>query len=261
MLQPKVIFIILYLLFPKLAQCSVYVGCYDDADDTPLLNDLSSIDLPNPFVDPLQSNELCAEFCQTHQFIYSGTHDGKFCYCGNTIPPRSSKVPEYKCYIPCVGNEEDVCGGNEFTSVYAVGSNHPDSSPLLGHSPKTDETIDEPELKTQFSSNHLNNTSTWTSKPSGFNGSVSNGVGGVPPGSGSFIDNTGLMAAVFTLAGVVLIGSAILAFILYHRKKHTLEPEYPCSVSSDSWEHRRSSISLRDHVDYTRKLRVTNPDC
>ncbi|ORY07975.1 hypothetical protein K493DRAFT_403537 [Basidiobolus meristosporus CBS 931.73] len=260
MLQFKAPLIILYILYPKLTQGSVYVGCYEDADDVPLLNDLSATDLPNPFVDLSQSNELCADFCQVHQFVYSGTHDGKFCYCSNTIPPRTNKAFEYRCQTPCVGSEEEVCGGSEFTSVYAVGSNHPDT----GHTPqntiKTNELTEEAEVRNQLSSSRLN-ASTWASRPEGGNGPISNNIGGIPASAGSLIDNTGLMAAVFTLAGVVFIGSAILAFILYNRKRLTLEPEYPCSVSSETWEHRRSSISLVDHVDYTMKLRVTNPDC
>jgi cell wall integrity and stress response component len=44
------------------------------------------------------------------------------CWCGNLLPPASSKVDDSSCNDPCAGYDVDMCGGVGFFSVYLSGT-------------------------------------------------------------------------------------------------------------------------------------------
>lgn len=43
------------------------------------------------------------------------------CFCAESYPPRSSMLPEDRCYLACPGYDRLACGGTEAYTVYNVG--------------------------------------------------------------------------------------------------------------------------------------------
>jgi predicted lipoprotein with Yx(FWY)xxD motif len=48
-----------------------------------------------------------------------------FCYCGAAVDPAAQAVPASNCDVPCPGNSSQTCGGNGFSSLYAMQCNGP----------------------------------------------------------------------------------------------------------------------------------------
>ncbi|KAK9719012.1 Xylosyltransferase 2 [Basidiobolus ranarum] len=252
--QPKVTrtVAILALSLPHImARAVSSIGCYSDSGSSPILNGIPSQNLSPPFFDPTQIFFSCQQFCGKHQFPYIGIQEGKMCTCGNTPPNKSVKVGEGNCDIICQDNGKENCGGYGYTSIFTSNAEQASTTETTPNSWENPTIVSNPSPTPTMSSSQRSPHST-----------TPNGSLNVAPMPATFIDNTGVMAAVFTLAGVVLLGCGILGFVLYQQRQQTTEYDLTSDEglqTSYLWQ-RRSSLSLRDDVDYTKKLRVTNPD-
>ncbi|KAJ5337488.1 hypothetical protein MYU51_019597 [Penicillium brevicompactum] len=87
-----------------------YIGCYS-----------SRTGLNNKTSYTFQSYGWCLDRCiKTNAATFALT-GGSDCLCGTELPPLSAKVAEGECNLPCWGFTSDMCGGNEFYSVYKTG--------------------------------------------------------------------------------------------------------------------------------------------
>ncbi|KAK9765443.1 hypothetical protein K7432_006226 [Basidiobolus ranarum] len=224
------------------------IGCYSDSGNMPILNGIHLQNLNPPSFEPAQIYISCQQFCGKYQFSYFGIQERKICTCGNNLPSKGGKAGEGNCDMICQDNGKESCGGYDYTSVYMQSIEQVGAVDVAIASSGNSTLVSNPSPASVSSPHKL-------SPPAGSN---SVPVTSMPA---TFIDNTGLMAAVFTLAGVVLLGCGILGFVLYQRRKAT-EYDLTCDESLQTsylWQ-RRSSLSLRDDMDYTKKLRVINPD-
>ncbi|ORY04722.1 hypothetical protein K493DRAFT_296845 [Basidiobolus meristosporus CBS 931.73] len=231
-----------------MAKSTSSMGCYGDSGHSPILSGIQSQNLNQPSFDSSHAYFSCQQFCGKYQFSYFGINEGKTCTCGNNLPSKVAKSSEVNCELPCQDNGKENCGGYGYTSIFVVNPEQIGSTEISSNASV-------PDLGGQ------NPTSAITSPPKTppLNGSNSVTVTTIPT---AFIDNTGLMAAVFTLAGVVLIGCGVLGCVLYQRKRRITSYDLTSDESLQTtylWQ-RRSSLSLRDDMDYTKKLRITNPD-
>ena len=51
--------------------------------------------------------------------------DAAYCYCGLAVDPASRVAPASSCNVPCPGNASQACGGQGFSSVYALDCDGP----------------------------------------------------------------------------------------------------------------------------------------
>eukprot|EP00904_Undaria_pinnatifida_P003700 jgi/Undpi1/13330/HiC_scaffold_8.g02989.m1 len=92
-----------------------YVGCFMD-DDTGVTRYVGDDHTSDPELTPLS----CASFCAGYK--YMGLQFSQECFCGNTyFSAEVDAVPSDACYMPCSGDEGEICGGPWANSVYIVG--------------------------------------------------------------------------------------------------------------------------------------------
>jgi len=94
-----------------------YSGCYSSSDG-----------LTEGQTYLYQSTSYCQQNICTGQQSVMGLTNGNDCYCGNSLPPASSKVDDSKCNVGCAGFGQVKCGGKGFFSVYTTGNGEVDSS-------------------------------------------------------------------------------------------------------------------------------------
>tara|TARA_B100001063_G_scaffold247249_2_gene291652 strand:- start:1015 stop:2181 length:1167 start_codon:yes stop_codon:yes gene_type:complete len=91
-----------------------YKGCYIDDGNRAL---------------PLQvtinklTPSLCAQECGSRNYDYFGVQDGFACFCGGSDYAKlgqSSDGTYDGCYMPCTGDDKQVCGGYWRNSVYSI---------------------------------------------------------------------------------------------------------------------------------------------
>ncbi|CAN0146091.1 unnamed protein product, partial [Hapterophycus canaliculatus] len=67
------------------------------------------------------SLQLCQSTCAGEGALYFGVYDGKFCSCGDSQTFLSSGDKSAgTCDVVCAGDADEVCGGTESYSLYAV---------------------------------------------------------------------------------------------------------------------------------------------
>ncbi|XP_077991168.1 uncharacterized protein LOC144445478 [Glandiceps talaboti] len=62
----------------------------------------------------------CIHFCQYPSFTYAGLVNGNECHCltASSQFSRNDVMTNMNCYLPCAGNENQVCGGRRHIGVY-----------------------------------------------------------------------------------------------------------------------------------------------
>ncbi|CEL09042.1 hypothetical protein ASPCAL12185 [Aspergillus calidoustus] len=88
-------------------------GCFSDAGD---------MRTPGPW--RYMSVSYCNDSCRRLGWDFAGSQ-GKFCWCGDSLPSIDSVVPDDECDEPCPGYAKDICGGKHRWSVWAIGSDEP----------------------------------------------------------------------------------------------------------------------------------------
>ncbi|GJJ13871.1 hypothetical protein Clacol_008128 [Clathrus columnatus] len=71
------------------------------------------------------TQELCTEFCDSGDWIFSGVEFGQECYCGNVTLNGGANVTFSDCNIACVGNAEETCGGSSRLDFFWNGKQPP----------------------------------------------------------------------------------------------------------------------------------------
>ncbi|MCJ1409529.1 hypothetical protein MMC19_003610 [Ptychographa xylographoides] len=61
--------------------------------------------------------ELCTASCKSNGFRYAGLEYYFQCFCGDSIYGASADPSN--CNLACTGDSTEVCGGNDFVSIYA----------------------------------------------------------------------------------------------------------------------------------------------
>jgi len=77
---------------------------------------------PSEISGSYMSVEACFQFCNsgTVNYPYIGVEDGNQCYCGSISAGTAVADPsQLLCGIPCLGNPNQMCGGNWYISVYS----------------------------------------------------------------------------------------------------------------------------------------------
>ncbi|KXL49870.1 hypothetical protein M433DRAFT_300 [Acidomyces richmondensis BFW] len=88
-----------------------YSGCYSSSTG---LSDQGSYTYQTP--------SYCQPICIGKNQAVFGLSQGSNCWCGNELPPASSKVDDSNCNTPCNGYGLDDCGGTNYFSVYLTGT-------------------------------------------------------------------------------------------------------------------------------------------
>ncbi|KAL3426239.1 Cell wall integrity and stress response component 1 [Phlyctema vagabunda] len=68
-----------------------------------------------------QTSGYCQELCVVAGQSVLATSEQDACYCGNLLPPASSKVADSFCNEPCAGYDLENCGGDGYFTVYLSG--------------------------------------------------------------------------------------------------------------------------------------------
>lgn len=76
-----------------------YIGCYKPGGDLQQVGDKAQF----------QSSGLCRQSCTGVNAKYSALTKKFLCYCGNTLPPVDSQLPNEECNINCPGYPTDPC--------------------------------------------------------------------------------------------------------------------------------------------------------
>ena len=86
-------------------------GCYPDEDeDLPVLEERVSVG------DDLTISK-CQDSCYRASFEFAGVKEGNECWCSSFIGGESTRN-ESDCNIPCTGDEDEICGGQDRLSVF-----------------------------------------------------------------------------------------------------------------------------------------------
>ena len=89
-------------------------GCYVD-DGNRVLPTQVTIDKLTP--------SLCAQECGSRNYGYFGVQDGFACFCGGSDYAKLGKSTDGMydgCYMPCTGDDKQVCGGSWRNNVYSI---------------------------------------------------------------------------------------------------------------------------------------------
>ncbi|KAK1063924.1 Protein SLG1 [Friedmanniomyces endolithicus] len=69
-----------------------------------------------------QTSSYCQKICVKQNQAVLGLSAGSDCWCGDTLPPASSKVDDSSCNKPCDGYGSQMCGGIGFYSIFLTGT-------------------------------------------------------------------------------------------------------------------------------------------
>ena len=64
--------------------------------------------------------EICQNSCGAVPYTYVGLENGRDCYCGNEFNGEPKNLPLTECNLPCMGNEDETCGGGSKMQVYTL---------------------------------------------------------------------------------------------------------------------------------------------
>ncbi|OBA24223.1 WSC-domain-containing protein [Metschnikowia bicuspidata var. bicuspidata NRRL YB-4993] len=101
---------LLLLLLAVLVQADSFsdYGCYSESDILSLLTLQGSYTYQTP--------SYCEQLCEGEKV--AAVMDGKYCYCGLTVPASSLEVDSSKCDVACQGYGSITCGGDGYFEVY-----------------------------------------------------------------------------------------------------------------------------------------------
>jgi len=238
----------------------VYSGCYSSGE---------GLTLNQTYI--YQSKGHCQPLCVLANQAVLATANSTDCYCGDQLPPASSKVDDSFCNDPCSGYDLEMCGGINYFSVYLSGTD-----PSVG-------------------SASASSTSSGTPSPTAAKPSVvtiggqtvvvtaTNSATNTAKSSGG-PSKAGIAAGV--VVGIVAIGAIAggAFFFVRHRRRRQVEEEYRRNAAVSSFmnskpptssgagsltdtrldpavmaQRRMSDGSIADNQDYSRRiLKVTN---
>lgn len=234
------------------------------------------------------SKGYCQKQCATMGNSIEATTAGDQCWCGNNMPPESSKVDDSFCSTICTGYGVEMCGGTGYFSVYLSGTTEvvPPSEPSSTSSSSTSSSaISHPKTSATTSASPsvvtIGGQTVVVTAPASHQTSAAAGKSS----SGSGTNKAAIAAGV--VVGVVVIAAAAGGAFLYlrHRKRRAVEEEYrrnaavssfanggkaPPSAGGSSFtdtrldpsvmaQRRMSDGSIADNQDYSRRiLKVTN---
>lgn len=219
-----------------------------------------------------QSTGYCQHQCVPMGYSVMALIDGKDCWCGNELPPNSTKTDS--CNTPCDGYNLDTCGGSNAYDVYLTGMTSSVAVMSEGSATTSASITTTAGGVTYVTQAGTTIVITASSDPSASAKSSSSSS------SGGSSNTAGIAAGV--VVGVVALSAIIGAAIFFWRRqqKKRVEEEYrrnaeinsfaqkPASMSSDPrWDgdfmaqRRQSNGSIADDQDFSRRiLQVTNPD-
>jgi len=245
------------------------------ATTTPAMNALTAVgcySTPEPLADhgayTFQSKGNCQPICYELQMPVMGLVNGTNCWCGPLMPPTNSLVDNSSCSTPCGGIDTEMCGGDNFWTVYLTGITrnkiaHLDPASLTG-------TAGSPSTKTSVSATlpaTVVVTASSAPQKSGGGSKVGIAVGVV----------VGIVALVGIIAGAL--------FFLRFKRRRDAEEEYKRQAAANAFVNggkshgsqgsindsrldpellagrRESTGTIADNQDYSRRiLKVRNPD-
>lgn len=235
------------------------------ATTTPAMNALTPVgcySTPEPMVDhgpwTFQSKGNCQPICYELQMPVMGLVNGTNCYCGALIPPTITEVDNSSCNTPCGGIDTEMCGGDNFWTVYLTGITrnqiqHLDPSSLTGTS-------------SSMSSTTAAGPTTVIVTPSASAKSSSGSTSKVGVAVGAVV---GVVAIVGIIAGVF--------FFLRYKRRRDAEEEYKRQAAVNAFvnggknhnstpslndarldpellQRRESTGTIADNQDYSRKI-------
>ncbi|GEQ72242.1 hypothetical protein JCM33374_g5929 [Metschnikowia sp. JCM 33374] len=86
-------------------------GCFAQTDISSVLTSEGSYIYQTP--------SYCQQLCAGSKV--AAVMNGKFCYCGMTVPASSLQADSSKCNVPCQGYGTITCGGSGFLEVFVNG--------------------------------------------------------------------------------------------------------------------------------------------
>lgn len=69
----------------------------------------------------LNTPSKCIQMCLQSGFLYAGVQYSTECFCGNSEPPVTSKLPDPECNYKCIGDAKQICGGYFTINIYETG--------------------------------------------------------------------------------------------------------------------------------------------
>ncbi|XP_076459182.1 polycystin-1-like [Babylonia areolata] len=92
---------------------ATYMGCFpqDQKERTFNIN-------PGDYDPNVMTPHLCSARCGAYDQAFSALAYGRFCFCGDTTPSMSDKVPNSFCQELCSGDATSKCGGLGYVSLY-----------------------------------------------------------------------------------------------------------------------------------------------
>ena len=88
-----------------------FLGCYGNVPDSwkrLVSNQFGSLTL-----------DKCLDTCRRRDFPYAALTQGHSCWCGDDRINGGDLLSANECNIPCDGNEQQFCGGQDGTSFYS----------------------------------------------------------------------------------------------------------------------------------------------
>ncbi|KFA67580.1 hypothetical protein S40285_08345 [Stachybotrys chlorohalonatus IBT 40285] len=93
-------------------------GCYTDNDpEYPVLEHLVTEEGGDASLDIAGCEDMCWEASVNGTVLFVGVKEGNQCWCSSFIGGESAN-DQTLCDIPCSGNEEEICGGEEQINVF-----------------------------------------------------------------------------------------------------------------------------------------------
>ncbi|EEP80646.1 predicted protein [Uncinocarpus reesii 1704] len=212
-----------------------------------------------------QSVGYCRGVCKKLKKPAMALTKGTNCYCGDKLPPRSSKTDDDQCKRDCDGYPDEICGGKNAFSVYITEKD--DDVDYEDGSSLPSSTSTSPPMRTITQSGQTVVVTAGTDEKEG----------GGPNKAGIA---AGVVVGVVALAAI--IGGGIF-YMKYKKRREVVEEyrrnatisnfvssgkTYSESSMSDSRleptlmsQRRQSNGSIADDQDFSRRiLKVTNPD-
>ncbi|KAI0016639.1 WSC domain-containing protein [Xylariomycetidae sp. FL0641] len=72
----------------------------------------------------LLTTDLCFEACMIEGYAFVGTKGGDECWCDMELADSAVKLGIDACDTPCVGNPDQMCGGEKNLNIYETTDPH-----------------------------------------------------------------------------------------------------------------------------------------
>ncbi|MCJ1475164.1 peptidyl-prolyl cis-trans isomerase cpr6 [Lambiella insularis] len=219
----------------------------------------------------------CQPWCVRQNKPVLGFSNGTNCWCGDEVPPLSSKVDDSNCNSNCIGYPQDTCGGRNAFAVFNDGLHPSVSNADANASPSSAMSSTVPSVTNSASPSVVTVASTvLVTGAAQTSSQIIYTTEAVAPSSNG--PNKAAIAA-GVVVGVVVFCAIIGGVLFWLRQTRRraieeahLQKEKPTSSGSQSiadsrlepsvmLQRRMSDGSIADNQDYSRRiLKVTNPD-